>query len=281
MNARRKVANLAWILVALAAFLSRTARADHTLEDRQTEFSAFTLQGRQARLGLFKLEYGILDRWMVGTYTLPWILMPIAKGPILNAYTKVQLVRAERFALSARLGFYYADVHGLESSSIDDGAFRGTIFPITGQGSWLIGERWTVSGELTWVQTLLHGDVETASEASAGGALGQSNFQLAVTAEYRFGKHVALNLVTRLAPFVQPLALSTDAELNGDTTVNVQAEVESGTQNAFLVQPGVTFSWGIWNLRAGLGVGNIFIPGPALVSGVRTLVPDFDFYVRF
>jgi hypothetical protein len=257
------------------------AHADHTEKDRQTDFSAFTLRGRQARVGLFKLEYGIFDRWMVGTYTLPWVLMPIVKGPILNLNTKVALLSFERFQLSGKLSVFYADIDDIQTSSVEDGAFDGTIVPMTAQASWLVGQDWTVSGELTWVQTVLHGDVESTSDASAGGVAGQSNFQIAATAEYRLGPHVAVNLVSRFAPYIQPLAITSEGEINGDTSVEIQAEIESDNQFGFLVQPGLTFSWGIWNLRAGLGVGNIFIPGPALVTGIRTLVPDFDFYARF
>jgi len=269
-------------LLALGIVLfSSPAWADHTERDRQTEVSAFTLQAQQARLGLLKLEYGILDRWMVGTYTLPWVLMPIVKGPILNLHTKVRLLDAGNFHLAGRLGIYYANVQNIESSSVENGSFKGTIVPMSFIGSYVLSKRWTVSSELSWVQTVAHGDVESPSDSSVGGAVGQSNFQLSVSAEYRFGPHVALNLLTRFAPYVQPLELTTDAEVGPDTVVQLEAEVESGNQNAFLIQPGVTFSWGIWNLRAGLGVGNIFIPGPLLVSGLRTLVPDFDFYVRF
>jgi hypothetical protein len=267
---------LLWI-----GFSPRAAWANHTDKDRQTELSAFTLQGRQARLGLFKLEYGILDRWTVGTYTLPWVLMPILKGPVLNLYTKVKLLEVGNFHLAGKLGFFYANIHGLETSSVDDGSFRGTIVPLAAQGSYIFSKRWTASADLTWVQAIMHGDAESASESSVGGAVGQSNFQLALSGEYRFNKHAALNLLVRFAPYVQPLQLTTDAEVGGDTDVTIDAEFESDNQNAFLIQTGMTFSWGIWNLRAGIGYGNVFIPGPLLVTAVRTVVPDFDFYVRF
>lgn len=273
--------NFAVALAVASTLLSNVALADHTERDRQTDVSAFTLRGRQARLGLFKLEYGIFDRWMVGTYTLPWVLMPIVQGTIVNLHTKLALLSYERFQLSGRLAVFYADIDDIQTSSVEDGAFFGSIIPITAQASWLVGDDWTVSGELTWVQTVLHGDVESTQDASAGGVVGQSNFQLAATAEYRLGPHVAVNLVTRFAPYIQPLTIASDGEINGDTSVEIQAEVDGDNQFGFLVQPGLTFSWGIWNLRAGLGFGNIFIPGPALVTGIRTLVPDFDFYVRF
>lgn len=269
------------LIAAWAGITPGTALANHTEKDRQTEVSAFTLQAQQAKLGLFKLEYGILDRWMVGTYTLPWVLMPILQGPVLNLYTKVRLLDVGQFHLAGRLGFFYANIHDIDSSSVEDGSFRGTIIPVTAQGSYVFSKRWTASAELTWVQTIAHGDAESPSESSVGGALGQSSFQTALSGEYRFDKHAALNLLVRFAPYVQPLQLTTDASVGTDTAVVLQAEVESDNQNAFLIQTGVTFSWGIWNLRAGVGYGNIFIPGPQLVTAIRTVVPDLDFYVRF
>jgi hypothetical protein len=271
----------AGVVAACVALSPKIARADHTEVDRQTEVSAFTLQAQQARIGLFKIEYGILDRWMVGTYTLPWILMPILKGPVLNLNTKLRFLDVGPWHLAGRLGYFYANVHELESSSVDDGSFRGGILPVTLQSSFVFSPRWTASGELTWVQAFVHADAESPSESSVGGAVGVSNFQVALSAEYRFSQHVALNLLTRYAPYVQPLQLTTDVQVGTDTEVQVQAEVESDNTNAFLVQAGVTFSWGIWNLRAGVGYGNVFIPGPQLVAAYRTIVPDFDFYVRF
>lgn len=281
MVRRSSTLAVAGVLAACTLLTPHGARANHTESDRQTDFSAFTLRGRQARVGLFKLEYGIFDRWMVGTYTLPWVLMPIVDGVILNFNTKVVLLSLERFQLSGKVSMFYADIDDIQTSSVENGAFFGSIVPMTAQASWLVGDDWTVSGEMTWVQTVLHGDVESTEDASAGGVVGQSNFQLAATAEYRLGPHVAVNLVTRFAPYIQPLAIASEGEINGDTSIEIQAEIEGDNEFGFLVQPGLTFSWGIWNLRAGLGMGNIFIPGPALVTGIRTLVPDFDFYARF
>jgi hypothetical protein len=268
-------------LAAWTGLSPATARANHTEKDRQTEVSAFTLQAQQAKLGLFKLEYGILDRWMVSTYTLPWILMPILQGPVINLGTKVRLLDLGDLHLAGKLSFFYANIHGIDASSVEDGSFRGTIIPIVAQGSYVFSKRWTASGELTWVQTIAHGDAESPSESSVGGALGQSSFQTALSGEYRFDKHAALNLLVRFAPYVQPLQLTTDADVGTDTAVVLQAEVESDNQNAFLIQAGMTFSWGIWNLRAGVGYGNLFIPGPQLVTAVRTVIPDLDFYARF
>lgn len=281
-SARRGASGaVAGLLACSVSAWPAPARADHTERDRQTDWSAFTLQQKQLRLGVFKVEYGLFDRWMIGTYVAPWILMPFLRGPILNLYTKVRVLDVGGFHLAGRFAFFYANVHGQGSSSVDDGSIRGTVLPVTLLGSYVLDRRWTLSGEFTWVQAIVHGDAESASEASVGGAVGQSNVQVALTAEYRISSHVALNLVTRFAPFVEPLQITSEAEVGDDTNVVLQAEVDGGAQNGFLIQPGVTFSWGMWNLRAGLGYGNIFIPGPMLVSGMRTLVPDFDFYVRF
>ena len=51
--------------------------------------------------------------------------------------------------------------------------------------------------------------------------------------------------------------------------------------NAFQIVPSIQFSWETFNLRLGLGHGNIVVPTVNFVLPERTLVPDFAMYWRF
>lgn len=273
--------------IALGLFactLAPWSRADHTELDRQTEVSAFTLQGRQFRLGLFKLEYGIFDAWSVGTYTAPWVLIPITQSMAGDVYTKVKFLDLGRTALSARAGVFFFDIDDFSRGDIEDGDFNATVFPLTGAVSYRASRSWTFSSEVTWVQSLLAGDVSSTGEATALGAGAQNNLQFSLSAEWRVSRHVAINLLGRVAAYVAPAVLHTDATVDESTTAAVEAEITAEDAiGAWMLQTGVTYSNGPFNLRVGVGGGYLFVPGLLLVSAqpFPAPLPDFDVYWRF
>lgn len=274
-------------LVLVGVAWSGSARADFHAENRQSDFSAFNMNRGELRLGLFQEEYAIFDQWAVGTYLAPWILMPILQGPILNAYTKVELLDIgprdhDRFALAVRANLLWADVSTAGLQGVEDGAFKGTVLPITLDGSWVFDDVWTVTAESTFVQTWLSGDVDAVGEASALGAVAQRNFQVAAIGEARLGKHVALNLIMRWAPWIQDLRVQSQAQVDESTSTEIDAQVQAAASGrAWLIQPGVTCSWGTFHLQVGVGYGNLFLPGIRVVSAAQTVVPDLDLYFRF
>lgn len=273
------------VVLLLASWaLPTPAYADHTELDRQTEVSAFTLQQEQLRLGLFKLEYGIFDAWSVGTYTAPWLLIPVTQSMAGDVYTKVKLLDVGRTAVSARAGVFYFDVNDFSRGDIEDGDFNATIFPLTAAVSYRADRAWTISSEVTWVQSLLSGDVSSTGDATALGAGAQNNLQFSLSAEWRVSRHVAINLLGRVAAYVAPAVLHTNATVDDSTTAELEAEITAEDAiGAWMLQPGVTYSKGTFNLRVGLGGGYLFVPGILLVSAqpFPGPLPDFDIYWRF
>jgi hypothetical protein len=266
----------------LALTLPRDALAYHTEEDRQTDFSAYTLHQNQWRVGLFQAEYGILNSWNVGTYTLPWFLIPVAKAPALNLYTKWKFLDVENWAAAIRLNAFYLNLSNLAVGEIEDGNFTATVFPLTLVTSHVFDEDWTASLESTWVQTVIRGDIASAGDASALGASAQSNLQFALTGEYRLSEILALNFVGRWVPYVTAARISSTADAGDGTEVEIEAEIAAdGVQNAWLAQLGITYSWRYFNLQAGVGYGNLIVPGLKIAAAAKTIMPDFDVYFRF
>jgi hypothetical protein len=267
--------------------LSSPAAADFTADQRQSDFSAFNMNQNELRLGLFQEEYAIFNQWAVGTYLAPWIVMPIAQGPILNLYTKVEILdfapkAGQRFALATRATVLYADVDDLTINGVDEGQFKATILPLSIIGSYVFDDVWTASLEATFVQTWLNGDVDSAGAAEVAGAGAQRSFQIAGYGEMRLSHHVALNLVLRYAPWVEDLRVQSEVQVNSTTTTNLNASFDAPTSGtAWLIQPGVTCSWGHFNLQVGLGYGNLFLPSVRVVSSSQVVVPDLDVYFRF
>ncbi len=266
----------------IALTFSATATAYHTDKERQTDFSAFTLQAKQGRIGLFQIEYGIYDWWTVGSYTAPWLLIPFTGQFSGDAYTKFKLIDSNGWAVSIRPTMFYLRVRDLKIGNIQDADFDASLFPVSATLTRVFDKRWTLSLETTWVQMLVGADATSVDNAQALGAAAQSNFQLALNAEYRINKVIALNLITRYVPFVTNARFTSTAQVDEFTTAEINAGAEfEDLENAFIIQPGVTFSWKRFNLQLGIGYGNIFVPGLRIVSADRGFTPDLAAYFRF
>ena len=70
---------LGWrgFLVALALLLGlpEAALADHTNEVRITTENAHTLRDGEVNLGIWQIEYGLLENLDIGTHLLPWFIL--------------------------------------------------------------------------------------------------------------------------------------------------------------------------------------------------------------
>jgi hypothetical protein len=274
---------LALVSLLLAVVLwTAPAHAYHTETDRQTDFSAFTLQQKQFRLGIFETEYGIFDSLMVGTYNAPWLLWVVLQDPALSAYAKWKFLDVGHFAMSARGTLFFFDLDDFDfGESADEGSFRATIVPLTLAASYVLDETWTVSMEGIWVQTFIGGDV-TSDDIQALGSGAQNNFQLTLNGEYRLSRVTALNLLVRWAPFVSNANVNSTADVDAATTAELEASVRfDELENSWLIQPGVTFSWEWLNVQAAVGYGDLFIPGLRVVAPDKTIVPDLAVYARF
>lgn len=270
------------VLFASSALWSTESLAYHTDEDRQTDFSAYTLQQGQLRLGLFQQEVGIFDWWTVGTYTAPWILNPIARSFNGSLYTKLKFVDTGKFALAFRPTAFYLSFHDLSMGDLEDGEFEALVLPLILTGSYVINDDWSASAEATWVQTVAGGDAEAVEDSSALGAIAQSNLQFALYGEYRISRVVAVNMIGRYVPFTLPVNISGSSEVDETTSLTFDADAEdSGVKNAWLLQAGMAFSWKTFNFHFGVGYGNFILPGARIVGAQKIIVPDFDIFWRF
>ncbi len=272
----------ACLLALLLSLSPLKASAYHTETQRQTDFSAWSLSQGELRLGLFQQEVGIFDWWTVGTYTVPWLLIPVARSFNGSLYTKLKFLDTGRFAASFQPKAFYLSFYDLEVGSLEDGNFQALIMPLQLTTSMVIDTHFSASLEATWVQSFVNSDAETVDEYTALGAVAQSNLQFALYGEYRLSRVVAFNLVTRFVPYISPVNLNGQAEATDTTTVNLNADLQSdGSQVAWLIQPGVAFSWKTFNFHVGLGYGNVILPGVRIVSQEKFIAPDFDVFWRF
>ncbi len=284
----RKGRGTFWLVgaaVGASVVWSGTAHAYHTEKDRRTDFTAFTLQGGQVRLGLFQTEYGITDRLMVGTYTLPWFAFIVVDGFMPSAYVKWNFLRVGPFAMSGRLTYFLADFDSIDLGDVaDEGAFKLNEFVGTLGASYILNDSWQINAEALWVQSFVSATATQSDvgETEAFGAGAQNNLQFSGGFEWRLSRVTALTFVARWAPIVTDTKVTATVPVDEATTADVEGQLlTSEASNAWLVQPGVALSWATFNLQVGVGYGDLFLPGMRLVAPQKTIVPDLGIFFRF
>jgi hypothetical protein len=102
--------------------------------------------------------------------------------------------------------------------------------------------------------------------------------------EWRLSRVVAFTFTVRWVPWVSGLIVrgSLDSD-NPGIGIGLEVDVTDLT-NTFAVIPGFVFSWKRANIRLGVGYGDFFVEGFALVvpgSVLSYVSPEFDVFVRF
>jgi hypothetical protein len=264
---------LAFLLATTALLLPAAAHADHTEEERIIDQTAYTLPKGRFQLGIFRQEWGPIDRLTVGTYALPWLLR------FANAHLKWRIIGNDPVSIAASIGAFRFAPNALKKETGDAVL---TIVPFDLVGSWRIDDRWTLSPGFVYTVVTLKGSYDPAQ---LEGVAAVSNLQLVTTLEYRLTTVTAFVLHGRYLVF-QNADGRASSTLHPDrfTTVELQAVASTNALDfpfAFSVVPSVVFSWKVFNLRLGAGYGNYSIPAINLVLPRKTLVPDLDFYFRF
>ena len=106
--------------------------------------------------------------------------------------------------------------------------------------------------------------------------------------EWRLGKHIAVVGALRVLTS-QTLTTTVDEthRLDPYTTLHVAARAGGDVSDAEAFKGAAALSgalhgsWGGWNGRAGLSVGNVILPAVNVVLPVKFPMPDFDLYYRF
>jgi hypothetical protein len=271
------------LLCLLSALLTpQVAWSFHTEDDRQTDFSAFTLHRNQLRLGLFQQEAGIANWWTIGTYSAPWVLIPFTGAFNGSVYTKFKLVDLHGFAAALRANYFIFNLRNVNAGDLEEGSFHATVLPLSATVSYVINPVWTQSFDVTWVETLAHGSGGVKENSAVFGAGLQRTLQLTLSTEVRVSRVVALNFLARYVPWAQAVSFTSDATAADGTRVWVEGEIEGADlRNSWMLQAGATLSWARFNLQLGLGYGDFFVPGIRLVGANKAPIPDLDFFFRF
>jgi hypothetical protein len=265
-------------LMLALLFWQSSALGYHTKEQRLTDDTADTLEGRMWRVGLSKLEYTPVTSFMAGTYPLPWLLR------VPNLHLKWRYYKGTKLSLSARLGYFGFDTKNLDTLDEQKTHAVLSVIPFDVAGTWRIDKRASLSLDVIWTGVFIKGeaDQEALNGTFQGGA---TNLQTLGTFELRLSRVTALLLQPRLLSY-QLLNLQGDVVLHPDefTTIEIHGAQQSDAVNfrgAYSLTLSALFSWKLVNLRLGIGYGNYNIPGINFMLPQKSLFPDFDFYLVF
>lgn len=180
------------------------------------DFTAYTLEWGEARLGLFNVYYGILPRTQLGTVPLADVL------GVYNANVKVNPFRQGRLDLAMLGAFYYVPVNDMVRSV--DAALDLGLVDESGQQELFTSDIKIFSiGAMTSLQIAKPWSLHlgaTYSQVGATGSLDMANLP-DVLIPGEGGDHY---LVSRLAGEVVNLRVATDLRFNRRDSIVLQAQ---------------------------------------------------------
>ncbi len=260
--------------VLLLSALAAPAWALHSEEERFTDNTAYTLQDKEIRLGLWRVEWGAIEGVTLGTVTVPWLL----KTPNLNV--KWAFWRGDPLTASAKLSVMRLDLRNLFPESPPATL---VIIPFELLGSYRFNRTHTMSGGLAHTLVRLSGSTPDSKDLQ--GAAAVSNTQLVGAWEWRFSKSLALVTEVRL---LLNQTVSESTSITFEVPPNYEVELVQAGQTdaadfkgASSVVPSLLWSWDWFNLRLGLGWGNFNLPPANFVLPMEIPIPELDLFARF
>jgi hypothetical protein len=272
-------------LAVLGAIGVFAARADAQPEPgrERIDFTAYTLRGQAAQIGIGASAYGVIDELTVGTYVVPWLASPLLGAPMVTAFVKGRDWLRGPVAVSLRAGVVYLNASELSDalSSSDDASARIWMVPLELSGSLLVSPAFTQSLQLTWVHIDVDGESGAEVDVGFGAAAAASSASLSSLSELRVSSVTSLTLRMNVLLGYSNVAIDGQLERNG---TQVTADLgEDSDRSDFVANfiPGVAFHWAHVGLHLGVGIGAPWLPIAGIPIHTTTVVPDLDFYVRF
>lgn len=270
-------------LVGLAAFaalsFSTEALFAQQLDNPRTDYTAYTRPKGRLAVGPFKVEHGIIDEVMIGTYVPPWFAFPVLKVPIPSVYLKLRTPTWGNFTTSIRGDVAYIAGTAVAELS-DDDATASAISTTADIGlSYRINEQFTASLGLDYAHLRAVG--EASDEAtSVEGASAAHTYSVRAFGEWRLSQTFAVTLLFRYLLYQSPISADSTSE-NDAVDVEADLSAEATLQKHFSIVPGVSFVQKRWELTAGIGYGVFYLPVLGLASGKNWPIVDLGFAYRF
>lgn len=277
-DVRRWLLAVAFVLVATCT--QRAARAYHERGSERVNNTAYTLEAWELSLGLWRAQIGLLDELTIGTYVPTYFTYPFLETTVPTGFVKVRDWFDSDVAVALRAGFVFFDADTVSKKLLDDANVQGgmVIFPLGAASSWRVSQRFTQSLELGYVFAAAGGSAQ--GEAEIEGGLLTENVTVTTLSEWRLSRVWALTLMGRILAYRGNARVIGSIEEEG-SKVDVDVGGRFEKRVLFSVVPGVSLSFEYFNLEAGLGYGNLWLPIVELPLPGRSLVPEVDLFFRF
>jgi hypothetical protein len=265
---------VAVVSIGLALGWSRGASAQPD-GPRMDEYTAFTVEDGQLKLGILAFEYGITDRLSVGTDPPAWAAGAVVDAWAPNLHLKYTLLAREHVRLTGQVAGYLANLSaaGAEGSTL-------VVVPLTGLVSVKLADRWWVHLEGNYNFIDATGTIDF-DRAEIGGVVSTESAQVGAMLEFRPTPKLALTLRGRYQAWMRPLSIRGDSQIDPYTRADVQAEMVPSLENPYSVVASVSYFWRHLHARVGGGYGTYFIPGANLYLPYTGFIPDASLALVF
>lgn len=269
--------------VALAAALAPAspAFAYHDVRTPPVDNTAYTLRQGEFQLGLLFQHAGVFPRVQINTVAAGYALGAFSDVFLPNASIKVQLFDVGDVSFGADVGFAYARFRpssGTSGTRADLFVLPASAFVSWRPARWFIG---SFDATFAWVHSLAGSeDLGTSDELEGVATISTLTFGTNLT--FPLTRVFAVYLGGRVLAHQGPATVKSNTRVDTFTTVTVDGNVTIENANlAWQLVPGVFFSWGTFNLRAGVGYGSFFVPRLGMFIPTKTVVPELELAFRF
>lgn len=278
---RRNAGLLVGVLVAASAFSGSEATAQ-ARGAKPILSTAYTLEHREAQLGLGIQAYGIVDRVTIGTFLAGWLLPAFSEVFAPNVVVRYRFADARRWSFALTSGVSWirvkeANLIGTTKQNTDSLIFPFEIRATNRSPFGLLStlEATYVSGKATLQ------DGAVIKDFNSG--IVSSGLQFALALEYPFARVLALTLTGRVVAWVPDGRIDAVAIIDESNEIRVRGTItEQDVSGSYNVVAGLAFyARRLFRLRVGAGYGRFIIPSLGFIYLETGPVIDFAAYVRF
>jgi len=265
--------------LSIAATLASGSAFAEERPHPRTDYTAYTRGAGRASVGPFKLEMGLLDQVMVGTYLPLWLTSPVIGVPVPNAYLKIGQSWGDSVAIATRAGFTFIDGEGVAYLADQDTSASGVIYAVEVDGTVRIASRISLSLGVDYNHVQAVGDTEQLA-TSIEGATTSDTWAARLLSEWHLSPSFAINVLVRTLIYQSPL----NADFDSDNEVaSVQADLsgESSRRRRLSVVPGLSYEGEHWEFTLGVGYGVVYLPVVGLPTTKSWPVVDLGFSYNF
>jgi hypothetical protein len=265
--------------MTFASTLGAAEPVNPQLENPRTDYTAYTRPRGRMAVGPLKVEHGVIEEIMIGTFIPPWLAFPWLEVPVPNAYLKLRTSWWDPITLSLRAGLAYVDAKAIDKLS--DEPAEASALSTTGDvgASWRIDDRGVLSLGLDYARIHAVGDASDHATTIEGASTAYT-FSVRALGEWRLTRVFALSLLVRYLVHQSPVHVRGTSQSNS-TTVSGDLSAESPITNRVTIVPGVSFVWERWELSGGIGYGVFYFPVLGIASTEALPVVDFGLAYRF